>query len=180
MFILAQCLGIAALVITVLSFYTKNRIIFIALNLTFNVILSIQYFLLHSPISGLVCIFAAFRYIIYIFKGQNKLLSGIWIPIIFIIANLAISIFTFQEWYDIFPAISAISLSITAWFDNVKVLKIGSIAVCPLWFVFDIMVSAWTALIMEFVTFTMSLTIFIVLLYKDKKANKIIIENTAS
>ena len=173
MFLTAQILGIVALIFTVASFFTKKRIVFIFLNLAMNFVAGIQFICLDSWSGGFVCIFAAFRYIIYMLKEKNKFFSKIYVPILFIIANIIISIFTYEIWYDIFPAISGVSLCITAWFDNVKVLKIGSLAVCPIWFVYDILVYAWTGLLMEVVTFVVTLIIFIVSLIQEKKQNNL-------
>lgn len=168
MYFFAQILGIIALLITICSFFTKNKIVFIIFNLSFNFILAVQYFLLNKNSAGYLCLFASFRYVIYMQKGKNKFFSGIWIPIFFFICNLIISIYTFEFWYDIFPTISALTLCITPWSNNIKVLKLGSIGVCPLWFVYDIMVLAWTSLIMEIVTFVVTLTIFIVQIINEK------------
>ena len=172
MYLAAQILGLVALILTVISFFAKKRSVFIAFNLSMNLVLGTQYFLLNEKTSGFLCLFASLRYVVYMLKNKNKLFSGIWIPIIFVCANLIISILTFENWYDILPTISAITLCITPWFENVKVLKIGSLSVCPLWFVFDILVKAWTALLMEVVSFVVTLTIFIISLIKEKQTEK--------
>lgn len=171
MYILAQILGLVSLALTILSFFTKNKIIFIIYSLLFNFVLGIHYFLLCQVVAGSICMFASIRYITYTFKGKNKFFSGIWIPIFFIICNLIISICTFKNLFDILPTISAITLCITPWSNNIKVLKIGSLAVCPLWFVYDSLVSAWTALIMDIVTFIVTLCIFILQLLREKQNN---------
>lgn len=169
-YIFAQILGIISLVIGVVEFFFKKKWSFIYSCFLINLVLAVQYLLLYSYTAAYLCFFATVRYLIYLLKDKNKFFSGVWIPIFFVVANIFISIFTYQIWYDILPSISAVTVCIYPWIDNIKVLKIGSLCIVPLWVFYDIFVGAWTALLMEIVCFIIELAIFISLEIKEKKA----------
>ncbi|MBR4124268.1 MAG: YgjV family protein [Clostridia bacterium] len=167
-FIIAQILGIVSLIIGVGMFFLKKKPLFICGSFLINFVLGVEYLLLNSYTAACLCLFAAVRYLIYLQKGKNKFFSSVWIPIFFVIANILISIFTYQIWYDILPSISAVTVCIYPWFDNVKVLKIGTLCIAPLWIVYDILVYAWASLVMEIVCLVVELVIFILMEIKER------------
>ena len=172
MYIAAQILGVVILIISILLFLFKKKIYVILTCLAFNLLLGAQYLLLKSYTGAFLCLYAAFRYGIYLLKGKNKFFSGIWIPIFFVVSNIVISVFTFSDWFDIFPSIAEIAVCIYPWFDNVKAIKIGTLCIAPLWIVYDIFVGAWTSMLMEITILTIELVIFLTMEKHDKKHKK--------
>lgn len=170
MYILAQLFGIVTLVISIIQFFSKSRKAYIMYSFIINFLLGIEYFLLNSYIGAYLCIFASIRFLLYELKGKYKFWSGLWIPIFFVISNIVIIIFTFEHWYDILPAISAVSVCIYPWFDNVDVMRICSILITPLWIAYDILVKAYVSLIMEIVWLIVAL-IGVIYIKKRKMKN---------
>ena len=168
-YIIAQIFGVISLIIGVLLFFVKKKPLFISGCFLINLVLGVGYLFLYSYTAAYLCLFASVRYLIYLLKGKKKFFSGIWIPIFFVITNICISVFTFKAWYDILPSISAVAVCIYPWLDNVKVLKIGTLCIAPLWIVYDIFVGAWASLVMEIVCLVIELVIFISLEIKEKK-----------
>lgn len=166
--ILAEIFGIFALVACILQFFTKEKKFFILFSVAINFLIGMEYLLLGSHSGAYLCFFAVFRYLIYLLKGKNKFFSGAYIPIFFVICNITISIFTYQQWYDILPAISAVSVCIYPWFDNIKLLKICTLLIAPLWVVYDTVIGAWASLVMEIVAFVVEFVIFVIMLKKEQ------------
>lgn len=168
MYICAQIFGFLALIACIVQFCSKTKKVYILFGILINLLLGIEYLFLGTFSGAYLCLFAVFRCIVYLFKGKNKFFSGIHIPIFFVLCNILIEVFTFKNWFDILPAISAISVSLYPWSDNIKFIKICTLFIGPLWITYDILVGAWVSMIMEIVELVGKFIIFFTLLHKEK------------
>ena len=159
--VLIQFIGAEVLFASILKFAVKNRRNFIIVSMLINVLLSIQYFLLNSFSGGFLCLFGILRCIIYLYKEKSKFLSKLFLPIFFVACNIIISVLTYTNYFDIFPAIVLSMNAFIPWLRNVNLMKLLTLSYYPCWFIYDFCVGAWISLIKDLVVFSISLILLI-------------------
>ena len=174
--IIAQIIGIVAMLFNILSYQGKQKRTVIMLQLLGGVLFSVNFFMLGATIGGILNILAAIRAIIFIFKNKFKADSIAWL-IAFAVSYIVIYILNFTAFgkeptafnliIEILPVIGMLALNI-----GFRLKDSGSIRKCglissPAWLVYNIAAGSWGAIICE--AFTL-VSIFVGMLRHDKKA----------
>ena len=108
--IIAQTIGIVAMVLTILCYQLKKRSRILIMQYTGNALWVVHYFLLGSFTGLIMNALNVLRGIIYsLDKKWAK--SIIWI-FIFCAASITLGILTFQAWYSVLPIIGTVIATI--------------------------------------------------------------------
>ncbi len=168
-FLLAQIFGFLAFIISICSVLQKSRVNYIYYNLSQNVCSGIQYLFLNKMVAFYLCIVTIVRLIVYRFKERYNKFLYICILIFFVLLSIVISIITFGEWYDIFPAIASILVCFSVWQDNIVFIKIVVIITKFLWGIFACFTLAYFSIAMDIFMIIWT----IIFLCKNKKLKTI-------
>lgn len=142
--ILAQIIGISAVVFYLLSYQCKRRSNIIVVNIISRILYVVQYILLGAFVgaaldfSGMITSFAAEKKDRFINKRFGKA-----IPYIFAILLVAVGLSVYENVFSIL-AICGILLETTAfWMTNEKKIRIVSFLAAPFWLVYNIVNQAY-------------------------------------
>lgn len=144
-FILAQTFAFFSSLCLLFSFWKKKRkqiLFFQILDSTFDIL---QYFLLGAYTGSLISLLGATR--AYTFsKTNNK-----FFLILFLLLYTISSIITFNGLISIVPLIAALIYTIVTWNKKEKNIRLFSILVFILWFIYDILVKAYVSSITDII-----------------------------
>lgn len=144
-FILAQIFALLSSLCLLISFWQKKRnkiLFFQILDSSFDII---QYLLLGAYTGGLISLLGATR--AYTFSKSNKKQFLFLFLTLYIIA----SIITFSGWESIIPLIAALIYTVVIWNKKEKNIRLFSILVFILWFIYDVLVKAYVSSITDIV-----------------------------
>ena len=124
-FIIAQFLGLSALISSIISVTQKSRNRYIIFNITQNVFSATQYLFLNKYIAFYLCLISVIRLIIYSCRKYFKKCINVLILIIFIAINIAVSLLNFEFWYDCMPLIASTLVCFTVWQKDITIIRMG-------------------------------------------------------
>ena len=142
-FILAQVFAFLSSVCLLFSFWQKNRkqiLFFQILDSSFDIL---QYFLLGAYTGSLISLLGATR--AYAFSKTNN----IFFIILFLMLYTISSLITYNGFISIIPLLAALIYTIVTWNKKEKNIRLFSILVFILWFIYDILVKAYVSSITD-------------------------------
>lgn len=174
--IIAQCIGIVAMLFNILSYQGKKQKSVITLQLIGSMLFSINYLMLGAAVGGILNILATLRAIVFLFKKQLKADRIPWL-IAFLSTYIAVYILNFTLFgkeatafnliVEILPVIGMVALNIGYRLkDAADVRKCGLVS-SPAWLIYNITVGSWGAIICEILTLG---SIILGIFRHDKKA----------
>lgn len=144
MFIIAQIIGIFALIALVLSFQKNNKRTLLKYQITSSFLYATQYLLLKAMSGFFINIVCAIRNII--FSYYEKKVPKIYL-IITIITMIILTILSYNQPISILPGIACIIFSIALSQNNLKITRIVEVISCILYIIYNIKVKALSGLI---------------------------------
>lgn len=148
--IVAQILGIIAIIVSVLSMVFNKKTLILLLSFVYNILTLLSYLLLGKYLGCILVGVLTLKSLIYfIFAKKNKK-PNILILIIFEISILTLSIVLWQDWFDIFILVNSLINTYFTWQDNVVSLKIAVVVCSILLILYDIFAGAYVYVISEF------------------------------
>ena len=142
-FIIAQIIGILAIVSYAFSLHQKTKSKVIIYRVISNVFYTFEYLFL-GAFSGvgtnMVDVIQTFVFYQYA-KNEKKI--PLILVILYIIVNIIIGFFTYQNIFSLFPVILCIIGVYGIWQDNLKLNRILSIFLITMWMIYNFAVSAY-------------------------------------
>lgn len=167
MFIIAQIIGLFALIALVLSFQKNDKKTLLKFQIVSSFLYSIQYLLLNAFSGCFMNIACALRNIV--FSHYDKKIPKIYL-ILTIITMTILSALSYKTPISILPGIACIIYSISLSQPNLKITRITHIISCTLYIIYNIKVVAITGLICTIVE--LSSSIIAILKYDLPKLKK--------
>ncbi len=175
--IIAQIIGVFAMLFNILSYQGKNPKTVITLQLCGATFFSVNFLMLGATVGGILNIIAAFRALVFFFRDKFKADKISWF-IAFILSYISVYILNFTVFgkeptafnlvIEILPVIGMLALNIGYILkDSAKIRRFGLIS-SPAWLIYNIIAGSWGAIICE--TFTL-VSIFIGMFRHDKDVN---------
>ena len=161
-FLLAQVFALLSSLCLLISFWQKRRkkiLFFQVLDSSFDII---QYMLLGAYTGAIISFLGANR--AYVFSRFNK---RFWL-FLFLGLYVIASIITFQGGISFIPLIAALIYTMVVWNKKEKNIRLFSILVFALWFVYDILVKAYVSACTDVVLIISNLLAFYKLDCKKK------------
>lgn len=168
--------GILALITFVVSFQVKNRARLLVLQIVSITLFGIQYFLTGAYTGVIIEGVCIVRNLVFFFKGKNKFLNSIWIPIIFGVAATIVGIFTFDNWTSILPVVANIVQGFALFAKKEEHNRFLFLCGSPLWLTYNVFAGLLFGIITECLNI-ISIVVSIVRIYykKNKEQEKLIV-----
>ena len=174
--IIAQGIGILAMLFNILSYQGKKQKTVIALQLFGGALFAVNFWMIGAKIGGILNVIAVIRAVLFLFKDKVKADSIFWL-IGFIFSYIAVYVLTFTvfgteltPWHrvrELLPVVGMTALSVGFRLkDAAGIRKCGLIS-SPAWLIYNIAFLSWGAIICESLTL---ISIFVAMFRHDKKA----------
>ena len=173
--IIAQAIGIVAMVFNILSYQGKKQKTVITLQLFGGLLFAVNFWMIGAKVGGILNVIAVIRALIFLFKDKLKAESVFWL-IGFILSYIVVYILTFTTFgteftpwtliRELLPVIGMTALSVGFRLkDAANIRKCGLVS-SPAWLVYNLAVGSWGAIICEALTL---ISIFVGMFRHDKK-----------
>ena len=147
--IVAQILGIVALVIAVSSMVFKSKPVIMLCLTIYNVLTLVSYLLLGQYLGCILVGVATLRSFTYFIFALKNIKQNIFVYITFNVLAITFSILFWNAWFDVFMLINLIITTYTTWQSDVRIIKWGTL-ICTVFFVlYDIFAGAYVYIISE-------------------------------
>ena len=147
MIIAAQAIGILAMLINLLSYQQKKQKTIISFQFFGSVFFATHFFMLGSPIGGILNVIAAIRAAIYSNKEKTKADRPFWIYL-FCLAYIGAYILVFTVFkkpptaanliIEVLPVLSMVVTTVSFWMKDAKMLRALGLIGSPLWLIYNI------------------------------------------
>ena len=174
--IIAQGIGILAMIFNILSYQGKKQQTVIALQLCGGALFAVNFLMIGATVGGILNIIAVIRAVLFLFKDKLKANSIFWL-IGFILSYIAVYVLTFTvfgteptPWYlirEILPVIGMTALSVGFRLKDAAGIRKCGLVSSPAWLIYNIAVGSWGAIVCETLTL---ISIFIGMFRHDKKS----------
>ena len=144
-FIIAQIIGILALIILMLSFQKNEKKLLLKYQTISSFLYAVQYAFLEGYTGSLMNITSMARNFIFN-KYNNKKVPIYWL-IIIVILMIIFSLITYIGVISLLPMFAVVSYSIAIWYGNLKLIRFTEVISCILFIIYNINVLAITGLI---------------------------------
>ena len=174
--IIAQAIGIVAMVFNILSYQGKKQKTVITLQLFGGLLFAVNFWMIGAKVGGILNVIAVLRALVFLFKDKLKADSVFWL-IGFILSYIVVYILTFTTFgteltpwtliRELLPVIGMTALSVGFRLkDAANIRKCGLVS-SPAWLLYNIAVGSWGAIICETLTL---ISIFVGMFRHDKKS----------
>lgn len=174
--IIAQGIGILAMVFNILSYQGKKQKTVIALQLIGGALFAVNFWMIGAKIGGILNVIAVIRAVLFLFKDKVKADSIFWL-IGFILSYITVYVLTFTvfgteltPWHlvrELLPVVGMTALSVGFRLkDAAGIRKCGLIS-SPAWLIYNIAVGSWGAIVCESLTL---ISIVVGMFRHDKKS----------
>ena len=148
-FVVAQILGLCAFLVSIISVLQKDRSKYIYFNISQSVFSSVQYLFLSKMIAFYLCMLTIIRLIVYNFKNKYRLWLYIIFLIVFVVANIWVSLINYNSPIDILPIVASTMVCFSVWQSNVVLIKIILIITKVLWGIYACFTLAYFSIAMD-------------------------------
>ena len=144
-FIIAQIIGILALIILMLSFQKNEKKLLLKYQIISSFLYALQYVFLGAYTGSLMNLTCMVRNFIFN-KYNNKKVPIHWL-IIIVILMIAFLLISYIRTISLLPMLAVVLYSIAVWYGNLKLIRCTEVISCTLFIVYNIRVLAITGLI---------------------------------
>ena len=144
-FIIAQIIGIFALIILMSSFQKNEKTLLLKYQIISSLLYAIQYAFLGAYTGSLMNLTCMARN--FIFNRYNNKKVPIYWLIIIVILMIIFSFMTYIGIISLLPTLAVILYSIAVWYGNLKLIRYTEVISCTLFIIYNIRVLAITGLI---------------------------------
>ena len=172
--IIAQAIGIVAMLFNILSYQSKQQKWIIALQLCGGALFAVNFLLLGATVGGILNILAAVRAIVFLFKEKLKADRLPWL-FGFVFLYIAVYVLNFTVLgkeptprnliIEILPVIDMTALNIGFRLKNASDIRRCGLVSSPSWLIYNIASGSWGAIACEVMTL---ISIIIGMLRHDK------------
>ena len=172
--IIAQIVGIFAMLFNILSYQGKKQKTVIALQLIGGALFAINFLLLGALVGGILNILATIRAIVFLFKDKLKADRLPWL-FGFVASYIVVYILNFTAFgkeptafnliVEVLPVIGMLALNIGFMLKNASDVRKCGLVSSPAWLIYNIFVGSWGAIACEALTL---ISIFVGMFRHDK------------
>ena len=142
-FIIAQIIGILAIVSYAFSLHQKTKSKVIIYRVISNIFYTFEYLFLQAFSGvGTNMVDVIQTFVFYQYAKKDKKIPLIWV-VLYITVIIIIGFFTYQNIFSLFPIILCIIGVYGIWQDNLKLNRLLSIFLITMWMIYNFAVSAY-------------------------------------
>ena len=164
----AQIVGIFGIISAILIYQQKTRKGLMITKLISDVFWVFHYLILGAYSGVAVCILAVLRELIFINKGRRKWANHIIWPILFVLAAIGTTIFTWEGPISILAGVASALSVVSFWIGSPKLTRIFIFPIATLMIIYDVFSGSYTGIINESITLVSA---FIGIIRLDIKGN---------
>lgn len=150
MYIIAQVIGIIALVLAVISFQQKTHKYIVAFQLAANFAFVLHFGLLGAYTGAILNAVALLRSVVFVNKGKRWADNRIWLWL-FCALSVAAGIVTWKNALSVLPILGMVCTTVAFWIKTPKYVRMCALPSSPLWLVYNFVSSAWGGVITEII-----------------------------
>ena len=167
-FILAQLMGIGALIFLIYSFQKNNKKTLLKFQIISSFLYALQYLFLGAITGFLMNIVCMTRN--YVFKKYDDIDTSLsWLLLIIGVMSL-LTMFSYDGYASLLPFIAVLLFTISLWLGNLRLIRIFEAVGAILFIVYSIIVNAYTG-VFAF-SFELSTVLFAIYRFDIKKLKK--------
>lgn len=145
----AQLFGIGAMISLFLIYQQNDRRKLIAAKLSADAFWVAHYLCL-GGIAGLIPNFVGiFRELVFINRRESNWASHRFWPVLFILTNLSLGIYSFSSSFDLLPISASALVTLSLWLKNPRLTKIISIPVSAAFMLYDFHIGSYVGVVNE-------------------------------
>ena len=169
-FIIAQILGLIALILVCVGYFVKKHNTFLTIQIIANIFYAGAFLVLKNFAAGIITVVSIIRCIyLSICEKFNFKYTIHFLPIFFV-CYITLGIIFWQSWFDIIPIITAIMFTIGFYIKNLQLMRYILIAPNALLVFYCIMSRTYTSALLDFI----EILVLIFAIIKFNKQKKII------
>lgn len=146
--IIAQSIGVLALIVDVISYQMKSRNTIVTLQIFSCLLFSVHFFMLKAFTGAVFNVIACFRAFVFANKdkkwGQNKL----WVPFFCVVCIAAVG-FTWTGFICLLPMIGMIFTTFSTSVSSAKKVRFLAFPSSPLWIVYNFINRSYAGIVTE-------------------------------
>lgn len=147
-----QVIGVFAMIFSLLVFQANNRKQMLSLHSVANFLYFVHLYLLNGLTGALTSLIAGVRNLIYTKYEKGK--RPIAVPLIFIGILAIVCVITWKDWTSLLPISGGVLGTISFWQKKPKNIRLFSLFVSPMWFVYGIINGSYAIILTELVMFS--------------------------
>ncbi len=148
MYIIAQIIGIIALVLAVISFQQKTHKYILAFQLAANFAFVLHFGLLGAYTGAILNAVALARSVVFVNKGKAWADNRLWLWL-FCVLSVAAGVVTWQNTLSVLPILGMVCTTAAFWIKTPKYVRLCALPSSPLWLVYNFVSSAWGGVLTE-------------------------------
>lgn len=174
--IVAQAIGIIAMMFNILSYQGKRQKTVIALQLFGAGFFAVNYLMLGAAVGGILNLVGTVRAVVFLFKDKLKADRTPWF-VAFVASYVAVYILNFTIFgkelsvrnciIELLPVVGMTALTVGFRLKKASDIRMCGLVSSPAWLIYNITVGSWGAIICEILTL---ISIFVGMFRHDKKA----------
>lgn len=163
--IAAQIVGLAGIVLSLLSFQMKQRKQVMLFQMLASAAFCIQLFMVGAVTGGFIDSISFVRTAVFSQNHRKWASSPVWLAV-FVIAMIATGIVTWQNAWSLLPILGSVLSTVALWMKEAKHIRLVSFFVGPCWLVYNLIHGAYTGALNEVLAMS---SIVIGMLRHDRK-----------
>lgn len=170
---ISQVIGFVGTIVSFIIFQQNKRSRIIGLQILSTSLFAVHYILLGAFTGAALNLIAVTRSIVFYNNDKKWAKSPAWLWF-YIIVSVVASIFTWENWYSILPAIALVLTTIANWMKSETKIRLISFPNSPCWLIYNAITGSVAGVVTECIVMT-SLIIGIIrydILKKEKKVKK--------
>ena len=145
---IAQIIGVIALILAVLSFQQKTHRYIVMFQLAANFAFVLHFGLLGAYTGAILNAVALLRSVVFVNKGKKWADNKLWLWL-FCALSVAAGIFTWQNVLSVLPILGMVCTTVAFWIKTPKYVRLCALPSSPLWLVYNFVSSAWGGVLTE-------------------------------
>lgn len=172
-FAIAQLLGLIALMLSIVGLQQNTTRKFLFFQVLINVLYTLQYFLLGATTGLSMCLVNTIRCIVF-YSNKKKDNQSIVIFLLFLVIYLFLGICAASSLFDVILIIGTLMYTYSLWQSKMKITRVGTLISIISYIIYNLAVSAYSALILDFIDFvSISIAIIRYDILQEKKVSVI-------
>lgn len=172
-FWIIQILGLVTVLLTIFSFFQKEKWKMMLLLSVTNAVMVTTYILCGQLLGGILVIGALIRTLVYFFYSKYNKQPEPIVMVLFEIYCMVISILLFSSPVDLLMIMNILVVTYTTWQNNMRVLRLGYVFSSAMLITYDIMIGAYVTAISE-VIMLISVIVSLIKYAKVTKSYKVV------
>lgn len=152
--LLTQLIGYIAVFILFLSFQVNNRKNILGLLIIGMIFLATHQFLLAAYAGAVANGLTIFRNLTFRHKNDSKILKHFIWPYIFSVVLVSTSLYFWQGWHSLLPALAVIASTFALWADDTRIIRILSLVGPLLWLPYAFIIESIPTVLIQVVIIT--------------------------